>query len=167
MKRNLSNPGAIVATLVVLALVGCQRQGATADHEHPPGTPADHTHPGEHTHEADTTPVPGTLSGVWAEIETHRQEIDRLIATGTFGEVISHAFRIRTLVAAMEPMSGQYASAQGPLTDAVQRVDQITNLMHDAADGNDLEGTRNQKQRLDSVLDYIRGLYPAGVLAAP
>jgi hypothetical protein len=184
MKTYLSSYGVVATILVVAILAGCQRRGSTTDraqnqgneskmaaadeHEHPPGTPADHAHPGEHTHEEDTTPIPGTLSGLWSEVETHRQEIDRLIAAGTPEPVTPRAFRIRTLVAAMESMSGQYVSTrQGPLTDAIQRVQQVTDLMHDAADAHDLEGTRNQKQRLDSVLEYIRGLYPAGVLTAP
>jgi hypothetical protein len=76
------------------------------------------------------------------------------------------AFRIRALVAALPPLSGQYVSTrQGPLTDAVNRVAQIADLIHNAADSGDVEGVKNQKQRLDGVLEFVHGLYPEGVLA--
>jgi hypothetical protein len=141
--------------------------GVVPDHTHPPGTPADHDHPGDHTQAEDTTPIPSTLPAIWSEVETHRQELERVIVAGSLDQVHAHAVRISRLVAALAPLSGQYVSTrQGPLTDAIHRVEQISDLMHDAADAGDAEGTRNQKQRLDSVLDYIHGLYPAGVLAA-
>jgi hypothetical protein len=174
--------GAIGAALAAgLFLAGCAEKpadrtaadpngtAAADDHYHPPGTPADHSHDAPasgHSHEEDTRPVPTTLDGIWAEVEVQRGELAEAIAANRLDGIYAIGVRIRNLVAAMPPLSGQYvATREGPLEDAVKRVGEISDLLHEAADAQNSMAAANQKTRLDTVLDYIKGLYPAGVLA--
>lgn len=176
--RNGTIGAALAAALFLAA--GCaekpadrtstDRTGAAAgdDHYHPPGTPADHAHDAPaagHSHEEDTRPVPATLAGIWSEVEVQQGELTEAIAAGRLDEIYAIGVRVRNLVAGMPPLSGQYVSTrEGPLEDAVKRVGEISNLLHDAADAGNSAAAASQKARLDTVLDYIKGLYPPGVL---
>ncbi len=165
-------PMALAAMFLLSACGG--KDSKTAGHDqaaHAPGTGQAggvHSHDGgaPHSHGAeDTSPLPTTLPGIWAEVQAKRVELNGVITSGELAKVHGIAFRIRDLVAAMPPLSAEHLGDKASqLKDGAVRTADIARLLDQYGDAGDGPATEGQVKRLDAVLDFIGGLYPAGTL---
>ncbi len=123
---------------------------------------------GEAHHDAEESLVtPNSLSGVWREVETNRAKLGEVVRSGRLAQVHLVAFRIRDLVAAMPALSsGLDESKRSQLADASRRVGQIAGLLDQYGDAGDSAATEAQAKRMESVLDYIKNLYPVATFTA-
>jgi len=136
---------------------GCQDRGASSGRGY--GSPAAEPSPAR-----DPT-LPKSLQGLWAEILKERESFGLALDAGRLEDAGLAAKRIRDLVAALPPLSGQYVSTrQGPLTDAVRRAQAVVADIEEAATRGDSSAMAQSRLELIGVIEHVSHLYPAGTL---
>lgn len=110
--------------------------------------------------------VPATVPGIWAAVQVHHAELDRVVGSGKLGDVHLHAFAIRDLVAAMPRKSkGLSKGALGKLKAEVKAMRKLAADLDAAGDAGDAGKTKALMTDLDAALKRVAVIYPEGTLA--
>jgi hypothetical protein len=110
----------------------------------------------------DYTPIPPTVAGIWALIDTKDSELGTIIRTRQMNYVHHHAFSIRDLVNALLQRAGRCKTA--PLEKFTEESASVATLAMDldrASDADDGSSLDRAYTRLQSVLKAIRVDFPA------
>jgi len=104
-------------------------------------------------------------AGVWAELMAARDAIAADVENGELGSIHEKSEPLPELGAAFLEQSGDLdASKRARVEGALKQIGRIADVLHTAADGDDLARTRKALARLDGLLELIQVQYPAGML---
>lgn len=109
----------------------------------------------------EKTVVPATLEGVWQAIDAKSADLKKTIDKGDLEEVHHHAFAIRDLVAAL-PAKSSALSAENlaKVKTGVKFVATLAERLDASGDAKDAAGTKQNFERLTTVLASLRANYP-------
>jgi len=140
--------------MVMGLLVGLLMAGAVLAHEGEDGK-------GNESHEA----MPGSISGIWGEIQGHEAMLKETIAAGKLDQVHEAAYEIRDMVKALSEKSGALAPASlKNVKSASGRVTEIASQLDNYGDAGDKAKTEEQFQRLTKELAFIQSQYSPEIL---
>jgi uncharacterized cupredoxin-like copper-binding protein len=113
--------------------------------------------------------VPATGAGgaaAWAALKEARDAIAVDLEAGRLAQIHPNAARLAPLAKAFLEASPELSAAErARVESAVGQIPKVADALHEAADCGDAAGTRRELGRLDSLLELIRGQYPAGALS--
>lgn len=117
------------------------------------------------TRAAETTDkvvIPATLEGLWQAIDAKSAELKQTIDRGALDQVHHEAFAIRDLVAALPAKSGALpAESLAKVKSSVKFVATLAERLDATGDAKDAAGTKQNFEKLTSVLASLKGNYPA------
>lgn len=105
--------------------------------------------------------LPHSVPDIWKAVQAGRVQLDQLVTSGKLDGVHEVAFWVRDLVAALPQHSKLSKESTTRLQDSATRVAQIASALDEAGDAGDKAAVTTQLTRLDSVLQIVKGLYPA------
>ncbi len=117
------------------------------------------------TQAAETTDkvvIPATLEGLWQSIDAKSAELKKTIEGGALDQVHHEAYAIRDLVAGLPAKSGGLpAESQAKVKSSVKFVATLAERLDATGDAKDAAGTKQNFDKLTSVLATLRDNYPA------
>lgn len=136
------------------ALGTCGLQMTSLAAEHKDG----HEEHGEKKH-ADKKPA--TVGGIWAEVQEHQEQLEKIIADKKLDKVHEVAFEIRDLVNALPGKSGKLdAGSLAKLKANAKFVADLAKRLDESGDSNDQAATEAHFKKLQGILKTIAALYP-------
>ncbi len=110
---------------------------------------------------AEKTVIPATLEGVWQAIDAKSADLKKTIDKGDLEEVHHHAFAIRDLVAALPGKSSALSAENlAKVKPGVKIVPTLPERLDASGDAKDAGGTKQNFERLTTVLASLRANYP-------
>jgi hypothetical protein len=110
----------------------------------------------------DKAVIPATLEGLWQAIDAKSAELKKTIDSGALEQVHHEAFAIRDLVAGLPAKSGALpAESLAKVKSSVKFVATLAERLDATGDAKDAVGTKQNFEKLSSVLASLRGNYPA------
>ncbi|MBI1871296.1 MAG: hypothetical protein HYS07_08905 [Chlamydiae bacterium] len=120
----------------------------------------------EHEHKEGEGEIPATLSGIWAEVKEHEEELGKIIADKKLDKVHEVAFEIRDRVNALPDKSMDLASDKlAKVKSNAKFVANLAKRLDDSGDAGDQVATEANFKKLQGLLKTIEAQYPAGVLS--
>jgi uncharacterized cupredoxin-like copper-binding protein len=157
MSKTILAPALVAFALVALPLAASAESGH-GDEGH--GA----SHGGGHEGSASQ---PTNLTGAWTALTAARDSISADVETGALKDVHAKAEPLPKLVDALLAQSGDLeAGKRTRVEGAAKQVTHVADALHVAADRGDVERTRKELSRLDSLLELIRAQYPSDALDA-
>ena len=106
--------------------------------------------------------IPATLEGLWQAIDKKSAELKKTIDSGSLDQVHHEAFAIRDLVAGLPAKSGALpAENMAKVKSSIKFVATLAERLDATGDAKDAVGTKQNFEKLTSVLASLRGNYPA------
>jgi hypothetical protein len=106
--------------------------------------------------------IPATLDGLWQAIDAKSAELKKTIDSGALDQVHHEAFAIRDLVAGLPAKSGSLpAESLAKVKSSVKFVATLAERLDATGDAKDAAGTKQNFEKLSSVLASLKGNYPA------
>lgn len=144
----------LVIGMLGLALAGWQLPGAWAAEE-------------EHEHKEGAEKVPDTVGGIWAEVQEHQEQLEKIIADKKLDDVHEVAFEIRDMVNALPEKSKDLsADDQAKLKANAKYVADLATRLDESGDAKDQASTEANFHKLQGILKTIESLYPPESLKA-
>ncbi len=110
----------------------------------------------------DKVIVPATLEGLWQAIDAKSAELKKTIESGALDQVHHEAYALRDLVAGLPVKSAALpAENLAKVKSSVRFVATLAERLDATGDAKDAAGTKQNFEKLTSVLASLRGNYPA------
>ncbi len=104
--------------------------------------------------------IPATLEGLWQAIDAKSLELKKTIDSGSLDQVHHEAFAIRDLVAGLPAKSGALpAENLAKVKSSIKFVATLAERLDATGDAKDAPGTKQNFEKLTSVLASLRGNY--------
>jgi len=111
---------------------------------------------------SDKVVVPATLEGLWQAIDAKSAELKKTIESGALDQVHHEAYALRDLVAGLPAKSAALpAENLAKVKSSVKFVATLAERLDATGDAKDAPGTKQNFEKLTSVLASLRGNYPA------
>lgn len=106
-----------------------------------------------------------TPAAIWKEVTKHALQLDKSIQAKKLGEVHEHAFAVRDYVKMLPAKSTRLSAAtKAKLTKGVGTVTSLASELDEAGDSGKQAETEALNKKMHTVLNAIKGLYPASAL---
>ncbi len=121
----------------------------------------------EPEHKEGEAKIPATISGIWAEVKEHEEELGKIIADKKFDKVHEAAFEIRDMVNALPDKSTNLpADNLARVKSNSKYVADIAKRLDESGDAGDQAATEANFKKLQDFLKTIEAQYPPEILAA-
>jgi hypothetical protein len=105
-----------------------------------------------------------TPAAIWKEVTKHALQLDKSIQAKKLGDVHEHAFAVRDYVKMLPAKSTRLSAAtKAKLTKGVGTVTSLASELDEAGDSGKQAETEALNKKMHTVLNAIKGLYPASV----
>jgi hypothetical protein len=153
-RSNLvTRPGLLALTAVILALAA----PSMAQHGHDAEQGKGHSMKG--------VAALKTPAAIWKEVVKHAAQLDKSIQAKKLKVVHEHAFAVRDYVKMLPAKSTMLSAAnKTKLTKGVGTVTSLASDLDEAGDNGKQSETEALNKKMHTVLNAIKGLYPAGAL---
>lgn len=120
----------------------------------------------EYEHKEGKEEIPATISGIWAEVQEHEEQLGKIIADKKLDNVHEVAFEIRDLVNALPDKSTELpADNLAKVKTKAKYLADIANRLDESGDAGDQVATEANFQKLQDFLKTIEAQYPPEILA--
>ncbi|MBI5024981.1 MAG: hypothetical protein HZC18_08325 [Candidatus Omnitrophica bacterium] len=118
----------------------------------------------EHEHQEGKEEIPTTISGIWAEVKEHEEELGKTIAGKKLDKVHEAAFEIRDMVNALPDKSMDLpADNLAKVKSNARYVADIAKRLDESGDAGDQAATEANFTRLQGFLKTIEAQYPGNL----
>lgn len=115
----------------------------------------------EHEHMEGEAKIPATISGIWAEVKEHEEQLGTIIADKKLDKVHEVAFEIRDMVNALPDKSMDLpADNLAKVKSNAKYVADIANRLDESGDAGDQTATEANFTKLQGLLKTIEAQYP-------
>ena len=119
----------------------------------------------EYEHKEGQAKIPVTVSGIWAEVKEHEEQLGKIIADKKFDKVHEAAFEIRDLVNALADKSMDLpADSLARVKSNARYVADIAKRLDESGDADDQAATEANFSKLQGLLKTIEAQYPPEIL---
>lgn len=109
--------------------------------------------------------IPHTVSGIWHEIQEHKDQLAKIIKDRKLADVHKVAFEIRDYAKALPEKSKDLsAEKMTRLQSAVKQIEKLASDLDSTGDAGDQSGTEANFKKLEGALKLIDTQYPAEML---
>lgn len=121
----------------------------------------------EQEHQEGEEKIPATVSGIWAEVKEHEEQLGKIIADKKLAQAHEAAFEIRGLVNALPDKSLDLpADNLAKVKSNAKYVADIAKRLDESGDAGDQAATQTNFEKLQGFLKNIESQYPPAVLGA-
>ncbi|MBI3601992.1 MAG: transporter [Candidatus Omnitrophica bacterium] len=114
----------------------------------------------EHEHKEGEAKIPATISGIWAEVKEHEEQLGKIIADKKLDKVHEVAFEIRDLVNALPDKSMDLLDDKlAKVKSNVKYVADIAKRLDESGDAGDQVVTEANFKKLQDFLKTIEAQY--------
>ncbi len=115
----------------------------------------------EHEHKEGEAKIPATISGIWAEVKEHEEQLGKIIADKKLDKVHETAFEIRDLVNALPDKSMDLPTDNlAKVKSNAKYVVDIAKRLDESGDAGDQVATEANFKKLQGLLETIEAQYP-------
>lgn len=127
-------------------------------------------HANEEGHEAgagEPLKIPDTITGVWQEIQEHKEELNKIIKDKKLSDVHKTAFAIRDFAKALPDKSKDLPEEKlQRLKSAIKQIEKLAADLDESGDANNQAATEANFKKLEGALKLIEAQYPSGALGS-
>lgn len=119
----------------------------------------------EQEHQEGQEKIPATVSGIWAEVKMHQEQLGKIIADKKLDQAHEAAFEIRDLVNALPDKSMDLSADNlAKVKSNAKYAADIAKRLDESGDAGDQAATEANFEKLRSFLKTIEAQYPPAVL---